>query len=156
MVHELIKHYIWLIDTIARTRDAGISYQQINDKWQKSSLSDGNSYPWRTFQNHKKCVEDIFGIEIKCRKSENVYYIDDDDELKNAKGFQKWMLETISINNTIPYAAVFCWIMFLPDRNICTTYCKPCKKIIKLCSTTVLIGGKRKNLWTFLILNRLL
>lgn len=101
MIQELIKRYIWLIDTVARTRDEGITYQQINDKWQKSPLSDGRPYPWRTFQNHRECVEDIFGIEIKCRKSENVYFIKDNDELKNAKGFQKWMLETISINNTI-------------------------------------------------------
>lgn len=101
MIQELIKRYIWLIDTIARARDEGITYQQINEKWQHSSLSNGEPYPWRTYQNHKKNVEEIFGIVIKCRKTNDTYYIADNDELQNTKGFQKWMLETISLGNNL-------------------------------------------------------
>ncbi len=41
----------------------------------------------------------VIGFTLNFEDDE--YADKDNDELKNAKGFQKWMLETISINNTI-------------------------------------------------------
>ena len=55
----------------------------------------------RTFHDHRKVVEELFGIEIACNRSDNRYYIRDTDDIKSPGYFRKWLLETISLNNTI-------------------------------------------------------
>lgn len=101
MVAELIKKYIWLIDTVSKEGDGGITFSEINDRWERTEMSGGESYAWRTFQNHREQIAEVFGVEIACRKSDNAYYIADRAEMKNLSGFRKWMLETVSVNNSI-------------------------------------------------------
>ncbi|MBQ2489087.1 MAG: WYL domain-containing protein, partial [Bacteroidales bacterium] len=101
MVSELIKKYIWLIDTVSKEGDRGITFSEINDRWERTEMSGGESYAWRTFQNHREQIADVFGVEIACRKSDNAYYIADRAEMKDLSGFRKWMLETVSVNNSI-------------------------------------------------------
>ena len=101
MVAELIKKYIWLIDTVSKEGDRGITFSEINKRWERTEMSGGESYAWRTFQNHREQIADVFGVEIACRKSDNAYYIADRAEMKDLSGFRKWMLETVSVNNSI-------------------------------------------------------
>lgn len=101
MVAELIKKYIWLIDTVAKEGDSGITFSEINDRWERTEMSGGNPYAWRTFQNHREQIAEVFGVEIACHKSDNSYYIADRAEMKDMSGFRKWMIETVSVNNSI-------------------------------------------------------
>lgn len=101
MVAELIKKYIWLIDTVSKEGDRGITFSEINKRWERTEMSGGESYAWRTFQNHREQIADVFGVEIACHKSDNSYYIADRAEMKDLSGFRKWMMETVSVNNSI-------------------------------------------------------
>ena len=47
MAKNLFKRYIWLVDAIYQA--GKITFNDINDKWERSSLSDGNSLPKKTF-----------------------------------------------------------------------------------------------------------
>ena len=91
MRKDLIRKYIWLIDTINQAGSEGITFARIAEKWKSNILlSKGTEYAWRTFMNHKDDVYELFGIQIECRKSDNTYHIADRSELKDAAGFKRW------------------------------------------------------------------
>jgi len=106
MSKNLISRYIWLMDTICQAGSEGITLSEISKKWEKNErLSGGEEYPRRTFMNHKKDIWDIFGIEIGCHKFSNSYYIVDHKDISDASGFQRWMFETLAVNNHINESA---------------------------------------------------
>ena len=97
-----LNRYIWLVDTLVRAGQRGLTFEEINDKYRyNDSISNGGEYALRTFHDHRKVVEELFGIEIVCNRSDNRYYIRDTDNIKSPGYFRKWLLETISLNNTI-------------------------------------------------------
>lgn len=49
MTKDLFDKYIWLVDVIYRSRK--ITFEEINERWLRSSLSDGQDIPLRTFHN---------------------------------------------------------------------------------------------------------
>lgn len=97
-----LDRYIWLVDTLVRAGQKGLTFEEINDKYRyNDSISNGGEYALRTFHDHRKSVEELFGIEIACNRSDNRYYIRDTDDIKSPGYFRKWLLETISLDNTI-------------------------------------------------------
>ena len=102
MTKDLIRRYIWLVDTINQAGNEGITYSVISEKWEKNTLlSQGEKYAWRTFMNHKDDILELFGINIACRKSTNSYYIADREELKTAVGFKRWIFDALSLSNQL-------------------------------------------------------
>ncbi|HML66623.1 MAG TPA: WYL domain-containing protein [Dysgonomonas sp.] len=99
MAKDLFKRYIWLVDTIFQA--GRITFDEINDKWERSSLSDGNSLPKKTFHNHKDTIEEIFDIIIVCDAKDSYrYYIENSEDLDNGS-MRNWLLNTFTINNLI-------------------------------------------------------
>ena len=97
-----LNRYIWLIDTLVRAGQRGLTFEEINDKYRyNDSISGGGEYALRTFHDHRKAIEELFGIEIACNRSDNRYYVRDTDDIKSPGYFRKWLLETISLNNII-------------------------------------------------------
>lgn len=102
MTKDLIRRYIWLVDTINQAGNDGITYSRISQKWEENELlSGGNEYAWRTFMNHRNDIFDLFGIRIDCRKATNSYYIADRGELKEATGFKRWVFDALSLSNQL-------------------------------------------------------
>lgn len=102
MRKDLIRKYIWLIDTINQAGSEGITFARIAEKWKSNILlSKGSEYAWRTFMNHKDDVYELFGIQIECRKSDNTYHIADRSELKDAAGFKRWVFDALSLSNQL-------------------------------------------------------
>ncbi|MDE6535299.1 MAG: WYL domain-containing protein [Muribaculaceae bacterium] len=63
---------LWLYGEIAAK--GPISFKQIDDDWQRSSLnSDDEVFHHRTFENHRKDVEDLFNVIIECDRATNLY-----------------------------------------------------------------------------------
>lgn len=97
---RIFQRYEWLIGIIHRN-PGGITLQELQDAWDRSSVNDmGEALSERTFHRHKNEIEEIFGIEIKCHKSTNSYYIANKDEV-NDNGVQNWMLSTIAVDNML-------------------------------------------------------
>ena len=69
---KLIK-CIWIANTIADRRDAGITLKELNDRWTRDD--DNDPIPERSFHNYRQYIADVFGIDIECDKSRNAYYI---------------------------------------------------------------------------------
>jgi len=102
MTKDLIRKYIWLIDTINQAGSDGITFSEINKKWMLNDLlSNGDEYPKRSFHNHVEGVSEVFGIEIACRKSHNAYYIANRGEVNNASGYKGWLLDALSLSSQL-------------------------------------------------------
>jgi hypothetical protein len=99
MAKDLFNRYIWLVDTIY-SRPEGLTFEEINEKWERSSNSEGNPIPLRTFHNHRVAIEELFEINIECNKSTYKYTIDNAEDLEKG-GVRRWLLNTFAVNNMI-------------------------------------------------------
>lgn len=66
MTKDLFDKYIWLVDTIYR--DGKITFEEINERWLRSRLSEGEDIPLRTFHNWRIAIEQVFDININCNR----------------------------------------------------------------------------------------
>lgn len=63
---------LWLYGEIASK--GPISFKQIDEDWKRSSLNrSGDTFSHRTFENHRKDVEDMFNVIIQCDRATNLY-----------------------------------------------------------------------------------
>ena len=99
MASNLINKYVWLVETIYKA--TRITYEDINEKWIRSEISEGLELPLRIFHKWRIAVEEMFGLIIECeRKGGYHYYIANADELKEG-GIRNWLLNTISVSNLL-------------------------------------------------------
>lgn len=98
MANNLFNRYIWLVDTIHRS--GKITFEELNNKWLRNSMSEGKQIPLRTFHNHRTAIEEMFDISIVCDKSNYEYYIDNNEDIEKG-GVRKWLLNTFAVNNLI-------------------------------------------------------
>ena len=99
MAKDLFNRYIWLVDTIYQAH--GITFEEINEKWLRNSMSEGLDIPLKTFHNHRKAIEEIFDISIVCDKRGGYkYYIENADDMEKG-GIRTWLLNTFAVNNLI-------------------------------------------------------
>lgn len=97
MPRDLISRYIWIVDTL--TRYERLTRRQLNKLWRRSSLSDGEDLPERTFFHYRRAIEENFHIDIAC-DSQGRYYIDRDGS-RQGKALTNWMLDSYAVNNAI-------------------------------------------------------
>ena len=74
MVPELVGKYVFLVQTFVETGDTGLSWQEVASRWEDRY---GEPYARRSFGNHRKAVEEVFGIAITCDRSTNRYRINE-------------------------------------------------------------------------------
>ncbi len=98
MVTELLKKYIWLVQTFIRAGEKGLSLDEISDKWEAMFDS---SYSRRTFNNHREAVYEVFGIHIGCNRSTNRYFIDYSDDVADESAETAWLINTFTVNNML-------------------------------------------------------
>ena len=99
MSKNLINKYVWLVETLYKAKK--ITLKEINRKWAESELSEGEEIPRRTFHTWKNAAEEMFGLVIICDKhDDDRYYIENREEMEEG-GFHRWLLNTMSVNNTL-------------------------------------------------------
>ena len=98
MVTELLEKYIWLIQTIRRQAEHGITLAQLQDKWMDKF---NEEYARRTFNNHREAILEVFNIEIKCNRSNNSYFIESQNNDKKIGGDASWLVDTFSVNRIL-------------------------------------------------------
>lgn len=96
-----LKKYIWLVDTLMRAGDTGLTINQVSDAYEyDDEISGGEKYNSRTFHRHRKEVKDIFGIEIECYSNGSEYRYRIADNSSNDY-FRRWLLDSIAVNRII-------------------------------------------------------
>ena len=99
MSQNLINKYVWLVETLYHAKK--ITLKEINRRWLDTDLSEGLEIPRRTFHTWKNAVEDMFGLVIMCDKSDGDRYYIENREVLEDDGLQRWLLSTMSVNNTL-------------------------------------------------------
>ena len=116
MSRQQLKKYIWLIDTIRTAGESGITYEEINGRWLDSWKNDlGKPLPWRTFQDDRDAIDELFGIRITCDRRNNTYRIGETvseygsvkDTLIDALVLNSAIRETPDLNNCIVFSRNF-------------------------------------------------
>ena len=96
-----LKKYIWLVDTVMKAGNVGLTLHQIADAYYfNDDINGGRLYSDRTFHRHREEIKDIFGIEIECYVSGGVYRYRIADSGKNGY-FRQWMLNAIAVNRIV-------------------------------------------------------
>ena len=98
MVTELLKKYIWLVQTFIRAGEKGLSLEEISDRWESRF---DNTYSRRTFNNHREAVEEVFGIKIECNRSTNRYFIEYSEDVADENAESAWLINTFTVNNML-------------------------------------------------------
>ncbi|MBE6241768.1 MAG: WYL domain-containing protein [Bacteroidales bacterium] len=98
MVSELLKKYIWLVQTFIRAGERGLSLAEVEEKWESRFDSD---YSRRTFNNHREAVEEVFGIQIECNRSTNRYFIRYTEDVSDENAERAWLINTFTVNNML-------------------------------------------------------
>jgi len=99
MSKNQINKYVWLVETLYKAKK--ITLKEINRRWLETDLSEGLEIPRRTFHTWKNEVEDMFHLVIMCDKHDgDRYYIENREDLEG-DGLQRWLLNTMSINNML-------------------------------------------------------
>ena len=98
MVSELIRKYIWLVQTFIKAGERGLLLEDIQRAWRLKWDSD---YTRRTFNNHREAIAEIFGIEIKCDRSTNRYFLPDSEIAADSDATEAWLINTFTINNLL-------------------------------------------------------
>jgi len=98
MASNLFNKYVWLVDTIRRA--GAISFAEIRERWQHSTLYEGKQLALRTFHNHREAIEELFGIRIVCDERTNRYSIADCEEL-HSNQLVNWLLDSFSAGNVL-------------------------------------------------------
>lgn len=82
MISKTYFRYIWLLDTISWSR-IPLTYDHIVKIWEASPYANMGGLPIRTFHEHRKGIEEMFGVVIECNKSKGyTYYIKNPEVLK--------------------------------------------------------------------------
>lgn len=97
--NKLFQQIIWLADTVYSNKS--ITLEEIDRKWSQSSYNGDkqSQYGKRTFHRHRDLIMELFGIEIKCNRATNEYYIANDVSGKSASGVRAWIINTFALNN---------------------------------------------------------
>ena len=98
MVTELLKKYIWLVQTFIRAGERGLSLDEIACRWEERFDSD---YSRRTVNNHREAVYEVFGIDIRCNRSTNRYFIEYSDDVSDENAETAWLINTFTVNSML-------------------------------------------------------
>lgn len=96
-----LKKYIWLVDTVMRAGEKGLTLEQIGAKWNADDeMHDEGAFAKRSFHRHRNEIKDLFGIEIESYGNghEFRYRIADDG---NKDYFSRWMMNSIAVNRIL-------------------------------------------------------
>lgn len=94
MISKTYYKYIWLLDTLLSS-DCPLSFEEIWLLWGLDHKDDSD-LSIRTFHEHRKGIKEMFGVDIECDRSKNVYYVKNPEALDKNK-LAKWLLNKYSI-----------------------------------------------------------
>ena len=99
MISTTFNRYIWLLNILMQA--GRLTFEEISNKWQHSSLSDGRPLPLRTFHDHRKAVEDLFQVNILCDTFDGYKYYIEDLSVFNEDKTRQWLVNSFSMVNMI-------------------------------------------------------
>ncbi|MBO7455845.1 MAG: WYL domain-containing protein [Paludibacteraceae bacterium] len=100
---QVFKVYIWLVDTIAAGH---LSKDDIDRRWAHSAINIYGEpfFPTRKFHRYKEDILTLFGINIRCNRRLNYYYIDSEDDFDQWYEMRRYIVSAFSLKATLDEA----------------------------------------------------
>ena len=100
---QVFKVYIWLVDTVA---SGHLSKDDIDRRWSHSTINEYGEqmFPTRKFHRYKEDILILFGIDIRCNRKGNYYYIDGDEDTHKWGDMKRYIISAFSFKATIDEA----------------------------------------------------
>ena len=95
MAADIIKRYIWMIDTIRRS--GSITLSELSREWKRSEYGGGFPLARRTFHHYREGIEQTFGLKIVCNRSTYEYYIEETP----VSELNRWVVDSMAITATL-------------------------------------------------------
>lgn len=96
-----LKKYIWLVDTLLRSGEKGLTMEQIGNRWNADDeMHDEGAFAKRSFHRHRNEIKDLFGIEIESYGNGHEFRYRIADDGKN-NYFRRWMMNSIAVNRIV-------------------------------------------------------
>lgn len=97
-----LSKYIWVVDTLHRAGERGLSLKELNDKWTADTdRSGGRPIPRQSFDRWKGQIMTLLGVVIECHQRGGYrYYIYNPQVLERGE-LCGWLLDTYSTANTL-------------------------------------------------------
>ncbi len=72
-----LNKYIWVVNALHRVGDRGLSLKELNEKWERSDISNGNEQQRQTFDHWKGKILEMMGVTIDCNLKEHRHALAD-------------------------------------------------------------------------------
>ena len=96
-----LKKYIWLVDTLMRGGETGLTLEQIGSRWNADDeMHDEGAFAKRSFHRHRNEIKDLFGIEIESYGNGHEFRYRIADDGKNDY-FRRWLMDSIAVNRIV-------------------------------------------------------
>lgn len=100
MKRDLFRRYVWLVDIVRNGNRP--TFDEISNAWDHATINvERAPLALRTFHNHRDAIEALFGIRILCNRSDHNRYYIAEDKGSSATRLKVWMIQTLSLSNTI-------------------------------------------------------
>ena len=97
MISKTYLRYIWLLDTISKARFP-LTFEEIVNVWNQSPYAYMGGLPIRTFHEHRKGIEEMFGVVIACDKSTFCTYYIKNPEVLEQNPYAQLLLRKYSVH----------------------------------------------------------
>ena len=99
MEKKTVNRCVWLLNTLLQSK--GLSLEELNDRWLKSALGDGQRLSRTTFNAHCSVLADMLGVSIRCDHHNHYkYYVASRSSLRGNR-MNQWLLNAFSLSNMI-------------------------------------------------------
>ncbi len=95
-----MEKYVWLVLTLSKAGEEGLSLKELSKLWQETDNSGGNPIPRQTFERWKWGVGDAMGVNIDFHTDGYRYYISNPEVLEERK-LNRWLLDTYATYITL-------------------------------------------------------
>jgi len=95
MISYTYNRYLWLLNTLLIHKR--LNFEELQNKWEHSTMYEGKPLNLRTFHMHRNAVEEMFQVIIECDTSDGSrYYIEAPTSFAKDKTCQ-WLLNSFNV-----------------------------------------------------------
>ncbi len=90
-----------MVNALHRAGQRGLSLKELNDKWLRDDISNGDELQRQTFDRWKGKILELMGVIIECNlQNDYRYYISNPEVLKTNE-LSRWLLDTYTTLNSL-------------------------------------------------------
>ncbi len=90
-----LNKYAWVVNTLLRAGERGLTLSELNERWQRNEMSQGNPLVRQTFNRWKWTIFETWGVVIECHSRGYRYYISNPKVLESDE-LESWALDAFS------------------------------------------------------------